>query len=356
MIPKELFRKVRRIQITSSRLVNDVFAGQYHSVFKGRGMEFDEVREYQLGDEIRTIDWNVTARTGKVHVKKYVEERELTVMILIDASRSCQFASRTELKSRLAAEIAAVLGFSAIKNKDKVGLIIFTDRIELYLPPRKGVKHVLKVIREVLYFQPQGLRTDIPAALEFLSLVLTRSSVAFLFSDFMDEDLLSDGTVAKYPDARHRRSPAESSSQDGQNTEVSERPPLQWSSGSVVAPGNEEITPQLGVFRQSRIRKALAIAGKRHDLIAVTLNDPLESQLPDCGILELEDAELGSRTLIDTGDPAVRDQYARQAGCRIEQRDRLFRGLGLDQIDISTDVPYPKELVKFFLKRRRRYR
>ena len=189
MITKEIFKKIRRIQITTSRLVTDVFAGQYHSVFKGRGMEFDEVREYQIGDDIRTIDWNVTARTGKAHIKKFVEERELTVMLLIDASMSCRFSSKIQLKSKLAAEIAAVLAFSAIRNNDKVGVIIFTDKIEKFIPPRKGTQNVLRVIREVLCFEPQNKKTDIANAMEYLSKVTTRKTVSFLISDFFEPDI-----------------------------------------------------------------------------------------------------------------------------------------------------------------------
>jgi uncharacterized protein (DUF58 family) len=302
MIPKELLQKVRRIQITSSRLVNDIFAGQYHSVFKGQGIEFDEVREYQLGDDIRTIDWNVTARTGKAHVKKFVEERELTVMICVDVSLSCRFASENALKAKLAAEIAAVLAFSAIRNKDKVGLIIFTDQIEKFMPPRKGVKSVLKVIREVLYFRPQSAKTDIAWALEYLSKVTNRRSVAFLISDFMDRECLS----------------------------------------------GEEIPAD------SRLRKALAIANKKHDVIAITLNDRREAELPDCGLLTLEDAETGERAIVDTTNAGVRAQYRGLADRRWRAREKLFRSVGIDHIPVSTGVPYAKELVKFFSKRRRR--
>lgn len=304
MIPKELYEKVRRIQITSSRLVTDVFAGQYHSVFKGRGMEFDEVREYQFGDDVRTIDWNVTARTGKPHIKKYVEERELTVMLLVDASASGHFASVNELKSKLAAEIAAVLAMSAIRNNDKVGLIIFTDRIECFIPPRKGVKNVLAVIRDVLYFQPQNSLTDIAGALEFLSKITTRRCVAFLISDFYDRDLKDDCPIG--PD--------------------------------------------------SRLKKALAIAAKRHDLIAVTLNDPRETELIDCGLVILQDAETQEQVLVDTADRSLRRQYGERAAARLKKRSQLFGLLGIDAIDISTGRAYAPELVKFFAKRQRRLR
>jgi len=302
MISRDLFKKIRRIQITTSRLVTDVFAGQYHSVFKGRGMEFDEVREYQIGDDIRTIDWNVTARTGKVHVKKYIEERELTVMLLIDASLSCRFASVRQLKSKLAAEIAAVLAFSAIRNNDKVGLIIFTDKIEKFIPPRKGTQNVLRVIREVLHFEPSSKKTDISVALEYLSKVTTRKSVSFLISDFFES-----------------------------------------SSTSVFS---SQIEPSF--------KKAMAIANKRHDLIAVTLNDPRENALPKAGLLHLEDAENGSMFLVDTSNKKLREEFQKKAAERIVQRNRLFYSTGVDHIDVSTDKPYADEIVKFFIRRRKK--
>ena len=302
MIPKELFQKVRRIQITTSRLVTDVFAGQYHSVFKGRGVEFDEVREYQVGDDIRSIDWNVTARTGKAYVKKFVEERELTVMILVDASMSCRFSSVNKLKSNLAAEIAAVLAFSATGNKDKVGLIIFTDRIERFISPRKGLRHVLRVIREVLYFKPTGKLTDIPNALEYLNKVMIRKSICFVLSDYFD----SRG----YENKLHG--------------------------------------PEV-------LKKAMGIANKRHDVVAITLNDPKEMDLPDCGLLQLEDAETGEQILVDSSSSDIRKRYYEKALDRIKARERLFRSIGVDQIDVSTDLPYADALIKFFLKRRKRF-
>jgi len=301
MIPKDLFQKVRRIEITTSRLVTDVFAGQYHSAFKGQGIEFDEVREYLPGDDVRTIDWNVTARTGKPYIKKYVEERELTVMIMVDASLSCRFASVNLLKSQLAAEVAAVLAFSATRNNDKVGLLIFTDRVEKFIPPRKGLRHVLHVIREALYFEPEGKSTDITHVLEYLNKVARRKSIAFLISDFL---------------------------------------PL-------------GISPESGKLEEV-LKKSLNIANKRHDVIAVTLNDPREFDLPDCGLIALEDAETGQTRLIDSSDKNLRQQYSQDNARRWKQRERLFRLCGMDYIDISTDVPYTDAIVKFFLKRRRR--
>ncbi len=300
MIPKELFQKIKRIEITTSRLVSDVFAGQYHSVFKGQGIEFDEVREYQPGDDVRTIDWNVTARTGKPYIKKFVEERELTVMVMVDVSLSCRFASVNMLKSQLAAEIAAILAFSAIRNNDRVGLIMFTDKIEKFIPPRKGVGHVLRVIREVLYFEPDGHSTDIVNALEYLDKVTTRKTIVFIISDFFPAKITSESSESE------------------------------------------------------ALKRSLAIANKRHDVISITLNDPREMELPDCGLIALEDAETGNEVVIDSSNAALRKQYAQNNIDRLSEREKLFRSIGVDFINISTDVPYTDALVKFFLKRRRR--
>lgn len=302
MIPKELFQKIKRIEITTSRLVSDVFAGQYHSVFKGQGIEFDEVREYQPGDDVRTIDWNVTARTGKPYIKKFIEERELTVMVMVDVSLSCRFASVNMLKSQLAAEIAAILAFSAIRNNDRVGLIMFTDKIEKFIPPRKGVGHVLRVIREVLYFEPDGHSTDIVNALEYLNKVTTRKTIVFIISDFFPAKITSESSASE------------------------------------------------------ALKKSLAIANKRHDVISITLNDPREMELPDCGLIALEDAETGHEVVIDSSNAALRKQYAQNNINRLGEREKLFRSIGVDFINISTDVPYTDALVKFFLKRRSRKR
>ncbi len=290
MLPKEIIKKIRRIQITTNRMVSDVFAGEYQSVFKGRGMEFDEVREYQPGDEVRDIDWNVTARYGRPFIKKFVEEREQTVMLLVDASGSSRFGSRDRFKSELAAELCAVLAFSAIRNKDKVGLIIFTDRIEKFVPPAKGSRHVLRVIREVLYFQPEGEGTDITLALEYLNRVTRRRSIAFLVSDFEAE-------------------------------------------------GYE---------------KALTIANKRHDMIAVMVKDPREKELPPVGLINLRDAETGEEYLVDTSDANLRRRYRETAEREEEETIKLFRGGGIDFIIISTDQPYVPELMRFFKRRERK--
>ena len=296
MLTKELLKKIKQIEITTSRLVSDVFAGQYHSVFKGQGIEFDEVREYQPGDDIRTIDWNVTARTGTPHIKKFVEERELVVMIMVDASRSSKFATEGVLKNQLAAEISSLLALSAIRNNDKVGLIIFTDKIEKFIPPRKGTKHVLRVIREVLYFKPENNKTNIINALEYLNKVTNRKTISFLISDYFTDE------------------------------------------------------------RQDDLKRSLSAANKRHDLIAVTLNDPREQILPDCGLITLEDAETENTVVIDSSDKSVRDAFLRLNQDRILKRKELFCMCGIDFIDISTDMSYADEIVKFFLKRKKRIR
>jgi len=290
MIPKELAKKIRFIQIHTSRAVNDVLAGEYHSVFKGRGMEFDEVREYAPGDDIRTIDWNVTARTGHPYVKRYVEERELTVMLVVDLSASGSFGTRERLKNEVAAELCALLAFSAIKNNDKVGLIVFTDHIELYIPPKKGVSHVLRVIRDLLNFEPRRSRTDVTQALDFLGRVNHRRAVVFLVSDFQ-------------------------------------------------AAGYE---------------KRLRIAARRHDLIAVSLTDPREAKLPVAGLIELEDAESGECIVVDSGSAAVRRRYEALARERADKLAASLRSMGIDQIPVVTGEDYVRDLVRFFRVRERR--
>jgi len=290
MIPKEILQQIRRIQITTSRMVTDVFAGHYHSVFKGRGMEFEEVREYQPGDDIRSIDWNVTARTGHPFVKKFIEERELTIMLVLDISRSSYFGSVHRLKRELAAEMCSVLAMSAMKNNDRVGLIAFTDRIEKFVPPRKGLSHVLRIIREAIYYEPEGKGTDIAGALEYLSRVTTRSSVTFIISDFYATDF----------------------------------------------------------------KRPLSIANKGHDIVALSITDPREQSLPDIGLIHLEDAERGHRFMLDTSSPQVRNEYSARAQKLFDERQKLFRSVNVDHIDIRTDVPYAQELYKFFRMRERR--
>jgi uncharacterized protein (DUF58 family) len=291
VIPKELIKKIRYIQIYTSKAVNDVLAGGYHSVFKGQGMEFDEVRAYQPGDDIRTIDWNVTARTGHPYVKRYVEEREITVFFLVDLSASGSFGSKEKLKNEIAAEFCALLAFSAIKNNDKVGLIVFTDNIELFIPPAKGTSHVLRLIRELLYFdsgkKQQSTGTDIALALDYLGRVLHKRGVVFLVSDFLDHNF----------------------------------------------------------------EKPLGVLARRHDLIAVTVSDPREYALPDVGLLEIQDSESGATVLVDTGSKEVRGRYEDLAKDRDEQLSSLFNSIGVGHIQLFTDRDYVLDLVKFFRKR-----
>ena len=290
MLPKEVLKKIRRIEITTSKLATDFLSGQYESVFKGSGIEFDEVRDYQPGDEIRTIDWNVTARMGAPFVKKFIEERQLTVMLLLDASSSSSFGTTKRFKKELAAEVCAVLAFAAIQNNDRVGLIIFTDRIEKFVPPKKGRHHVLRVVREALYFHPKGKGTDIAGALRYLDNVVTRRAVTFVISDFFAKDF----------------------------------------------------------------RKPLSIANKKHDIVAVTITDPRETALPNAGIIELVDAETGAPYIIDTSSPKVRRRYADKSSEMRQERKTLFGSVGVDHIDVSTDKPYIEEFIKFFRIRKKR--
>ncbi len=291
MIPKEILKKVREIEIYTRRLVNETLAGEYHSVFKGRGMEFSEVREYQQGDDIRTIDWNVTARMGHPFIKIHIEERELTVIFLVDASASGSFGTVSQMKGELAVELCAVLAFSAIRNHDKIGLIIFTDDVEKYIPPKKGKNHVLRVIRELLYFQPERTGTNIRAALEYLNKVTKRKTVVFLVSDFIAVDY----------------------------------------------------------------EQALRVTCRKHDVIPITISDPGELKLPKVGLLELEDAETGERIMLDTFDPEVRKAYSDMAYWEQSARERLFRSMKMDVINVRTDEPYMQTLVSFFRKRASRY-
>ena len=291
MISEELAKKIRILQITTRKVVNDVLAGEYGSVFRGRGMEFDEVREYMPGDEIRTIDWNVTARTGTPYVKRFVEERELTVMFVVDLSASGEFGSVSKFKNEVAAEFCSLLAFSAVKNNDKVGLIVFTDQIEMYIPPKKGTQHVLRVIRELLNFKPRQASTDIEGALDFLGKVTKKRSVVFLVSDFQAE----------------------------------------------------------------RFEKPMRVIGKRHDLVAVTVVDPREVSLPNVGLVELEDAETGEIVLIDTGSAGIRKKYERLGREQSDHFRELFTSMGVDQIEVMTDRDYVPNLVRFFRTRERRY-
>lgn len=292
MLPKEVIQQIRRIQITTNRTVNEVFAGEYESTFKGQGMQFDEVREYTPGDDIRSIDWNVTARTGRPHIKRYVEERELTVMLIVDLSASGAFGTVGGLKNELAAELCAVLAFSAIRNNDKVGLITFTDRIELFIPPDKGNRHILRVIRELLYSRPPHRGTDIPMALDYVARVLRKKATVFLVSDFLG------------------------------------------------------LGPQC--------QRKLSLVNRRHDVIAVQVRDPREQQLPPAGLMLLQDAETGESMWVDSSSRAVRRSYEANARARDAGLQELFRKAGVDSISVGTDRSYVRELIRFFRMREKR--
>lgn len=294
MLTSDLIRKIKRIEIRTRRLVNDSFAGEYHAIFKGRGMEFDEVRPYQPGDEIRDIDWNVTARMGDPFVKRYVEERELTVLLAVDASGSGDFGSVNRFKRELAAELAAVLAFSATTNNDKIGLLIFTDRVELFIPPRKGRRHVLRLIRDLLAFQPRGRGTDIKLALDTVNRTLKRRSIVFLVSDFLAD--------------------AES------------------------------------------YRRALFTTNRRHDVIAVDLHDPLETAIGGVGLVAFEDAETGQLVWADTDSRAWQTAFAGQIDRYRTAKLSAFTRAAVDRIHISTDQDYVAALTRFFQARSRRIR
>ena len=290
MIPTEMLKKIRRIELRTSRTVNDVLAGQYHSAFKGRGMEFEEVRQYQIGDDVRTIDWNVSARVGEPHVKIFREERELTVMLIVDLSASQSFGTNVQEKRELVAELGATLALSAIRNNDKVGLICFTDRIELFVPPRKGPRHVLRVIRELLAHEPQGRGTDIAGAMEYLNRVQKRKCTAFLISDFID----------------------------------------------------------------SGFETSMQIAHRRHDLVAVDVGDRWEDELPRIGLVELEDNETGERIVLDTNSAAARAAYAALTRERELAMDTWMRRAKIDRLPLSTGEYYVESLSRFFKRREAR--
>jgi uncharacterized protein (DUF58 family) len=291
MLTKELLKQVRQIEIRTKGLVNQVFSGEYHSVFKGRGMEFSEVREYQFGDDIRNIDWNVTARFGHPYIKVFEEERELTVILMVDLSGSLMFGSVSKTKQRIAAELSAILAFSALKNNDKVGLILFTDKIEKFVPPRKGRKHVLRIIREVLSFEPEGKTTNLKGALEYMNNTIKKKSIAFLISDFMDE-------------------------------------------------GYEKI---------------LRIVGRKHDLIGIVLDDRREKEIPNIGLVKLADAETGAERWIDTSSTRVRSQMISDRKEREKMRNSIFTRSGLDRIEVTTSSNYIQPLVQFFRRREKRW-
>ncbi|MBN1447035.1 MAG: DUF58 domain-containing protein [Bacteroidetes bacterium] len=291
MDTKQILKNVRQIEIRTRGLVNQLFSGEYHSVFKGRGMEFSEVREYQFGDDVRTIDWNVSARFNRPFVKVFEEERELTVMLLVDMSGSQDYGTGERIKRDVAAELCAVLAFSAIKNNDKVGMIIFTDHIEKFIPPKKGRSHILRIIRDIIAFRPEGAGTSIRAALEYFNHVIKKRSIVFLVSDFMDSDY----------------------------------------------------------------DQPLKIVARKHDLIAVRLHDVRERELPDVGLVKLTDAESGRQRWVDTSLASVRDAYRRQWDSRAQELSKRFLLSNVDSIAVDVQEGYIQPLVEFFRMRERRY-
>jgi uncharacterized protein (DUF58 family) len=292
MIAEEILKKIKQIQFKINRLSDEATSGHYASAFKGSGIEFAEVREYYPGDDVRSIDWNVTARNGRPFIKRYVEERELTVMLAVDLSASQFFGSAGSLKSELAAEISALLAFLAIKNNDRVGLLIFTDRVEKYIPPQKGRRHVLRVIREILAYRPDSTGTDIRQALDFINKVTKHRSIVFLLSDFWD----------------------------------------------------------------TQCERSLRQTARRHDLVAVRISDPREGQLPAVGLVEFTDRESGRKVLFDTSDPRLRQVFQENAQMQYQTMSRIFRSSKVDSIEVSTAVPYLEPLQRFFLKRERQVR
>jgi uncharacterized protein (DUF58 family) len=298
-VPREVLRQVRLIELRTRGWVNTLFSGEYHSVFKGQGMEFAEVREYQHGDDVRTIDWNVTARMGHPYIKKHVEERELTVMLMVDLSGSEQFGSRGRLKAELAAELAAVLALSAIRNNDRVGLLIFTDHVEHVVPPKKGRRHVLRLIRDLLAFRPTGRGTDLADALDYAGRMLPHRSILFVLSDF-------------------------------------------------IIPGSD------GGHAFDAFSRTLKLVSNRHDVVAVRMVDALEESLPDAGLLVVTDPETGREVAVDTGRARVRERYDARAGAEGTAVRSLFRRLAVDEIEVRTDASYVGPLMQFFKARERR--
>ncbi|HEX3160841.1 MAG TPA: DUF58 domain-containing protein [Gemmatimonadaceae bacterium] len=289
-VPPEVLRQVKLIELRTRGLVNSLYSGEYRSVFKGQGMEFSEVREYQPGDEVRSIDWNVTARMGRPFVKRYIEERELTVMLVVDVSGSERFGTVRRFKSEMASELGAVLAMAAVRNNDRVGLLLFTDRVEHVVPPRKGRRHALRVIRDLLVHEPQGTGTDIAAAVDYLGRMLGQHAIVFLVSDFQDAAL--------------------------------ERP--------------------------------LKLLARRHDLVAITVTDPGEQALPDLGLVRLRDPESGLVVDVDASDAGVREAFDRQVSDEGASRRHLLRRLAIDEIAVRTDTGYAEPLMKFFRARETR--
>ncbi len=291
MLTKELLKQVRQIEIRTKGLVNQIFSGEYHSVFKGRGMAFSEVREYQFGDDIRNIDWNVTARFGHPFIKVFEEERELTVILLVDLSGSQFFGSIEKTKQQITAELSAILAFAALKNNDKVGLILFSDRVEKFVAPRKGRKHVLRIIRDLLSFEPKGRGTNIKNALEFLNHSIKKKSIVFLISDFADDNY----------------------------------------------------------------EKILKIISRKHDFVSITINDPRENEIPKVGLIKLQDAETGEIRIIDTSNKEFQSNFMRFKNTIKKNRDEIFRKNKIDFIDVNTNESYIKPIVNFFRTREKRW-
>ncbi|MEO6527460.1 MAG: DUF58 domain-containing protein [Gemmatimonadaceae bacterium] len=291
-VSPEILRQVKLLELQTRGMVNSLFTGEYRSVFKGQGMEFAEVREYQAGDEVRSIDWNVTARMGRPFVKRYIEERELTVMLAVDLSGSERFGTRGRFKSELASELAAVVAMSAIRNNDRVGAVLFTDRIEHVVPPRKGRRHALRLMRDLLVYEPEGTRTDLAAALEYTGRMLKHKAIVFVISDFQSAD----------------------------------------------------------------IEHPLKLLAQRHDVVAVTVDDPSEQELPDVGLARFVDPETGDTLDVDTSDPAVRAQFAAAVEEELTARRRLLRRLAIDEIPVHTDGEIVEPLIKFFRARETRAR
>ena len=301
-VPREILRQVRRIELSTRGLVNSIFGGEYHSVFRGQGMEFSEVREYQAGDDVRNIEWNVTARVGAPFVKKHVEERELTVLLLVDLSGSEQFGTRERFKSERVAEIAAVLALSAVRNNDRVGLLIFSDHIEHVVPPKKGKRHVLRLIRDVLAFKPSGKGTDLAGALDYAARLLRHRAVIFLLSDF-----------------------------------------------ALLYPPDEG--PESATF--ARWEKTLRLVSRRHDVVAVNVRDDAEQTLQQLGLVVLRDPETGEEVAIDTDRPELRNRYQVFLGHERAALTRSFRRVGVDEIDVRTDGSFVGPLLAFFRRRER---
>ncbi len=284
METSDIIKRIRKIEITTRNMVNDLFSGEYHSMFKGQGLEFSEVREYMEGDSFRQIDWNVTARHGHPFIKKFEETRELNVMFLVDSSASTLFGTRSYLKSELITEITAVLSFSALNNNDKVGLLLFTDEVEKYIPPRKGKKSALRILRDILYFEPKNVKTNITKAVEYIYRLIKKRSIIFVISDFLDKD---------YDDS-------------------------------------------------------LKLLAKKHDVIALRITDPAESELPDAGILKLQDPESAETLLVNSSSRSVREKYRKAIQKQELELIERFRRIKVDMVNLTTDKPYAPELMKFF--------